>query len=213
MENMMIYDAVRSVPQNAQKAIGAGRLKGMTDINPMWRIQTLTEQFGPCGFGWTVEITDKRVIDGADGVQVAVVDAALRIKLGGEWSQPIYGTGGSAFTAKEKNGLYTSDEAFKMAYTDAISVCCKMLGFGADIYWQAGRDKYTTTQPQEIICECCGKPVTAVRRSGEVFAPETIVSRSKAKYGKAMCWACSKDAAKREMEDEPVSGVQPWEEV
>ena len=44
--------------------------------------------------------------------------------------------------AKEKNGLRMSDEAFKMAYTDALSVCCKMLGFAADIYFEKDRTKY-----------------------------------------------------------------------
>ena len=32
-----------------------------------------------------------------------------------------------------------------MALTDAISVACKALGFGADVYWQAGRSKYNPT--------------------------------------------------------------------
>ena len=52
------------------------------------------------------------------------------------------------FVAKERNGLYTSDECYKMALTDAISVACKALGFGADVYWQADRTKYTN-KPQE----------------------------------------------------------------
>lgn len=51
-DNMRIYNAVREVPKEAQKPITAGRLKGMTDINPMWRIKKLTELFGPCGVGW-----------------------------------------------------------------------------------------------------------------------------------------------------------------
>ena len=59
MDNLKIYNAVREVPKEAQKSIGGGRLKGMTDINPMWRIKTLTEQFGACGIGWYYEITDK----------------------------------------------------------------------------------------------------------------------------------------------------------
>ena len=52
MTNLDIYNKVREVPNKAKKNIGGGRLKGMTDINPMWRIKTLTEQFGPAGFGW-----------------------------------------------------------------------------------------------------------------------------------------------------------------
>ena len=35
MDNLEIYNSLRQVPQNAQKPIQAGRLKGMTDINPM----------------------------------------------------------------------------------------------------------------------------------------------------------------------------------
>ena len=51
------------------------------------------------------------------------------------------------FIAKEKNGLYTSDECFKMSLTDAISVACKSLGFAADIYWNNDRSKYD--RPEE----------------------------------------------------------------
>ena len=53
---MEIYDRIRGVPETAQKTIGGGRLKGMTDINPMWRIKTLTEVFGVAGFGWYYKI-------------------------------------------------------------------------------------------------------------------------------------------------------------
>ena len=49
MGNLDLYDKVRAVPKEAQKQISGGRLNGMTDINPMWRIKTLTEQFGVCG--------------------------------------------------------------------------------------------------------------------------------------------------------------------
>lgn len=49
---MEIYNKARVVPGEAKKPIQAGRLKGMTDINPMYRIKTLTELFGPCGVGW-----------------------------------------------------------------------------------------------------------------------------------------------------------------
>jgi len=143
MDNLEIYDAVREVPASAQKSIQGGRLKGMTDINPMWRIKALTEQFGACGIGWKYEIADKRLESGANEEVVAVVDISLYVKNDGEWSAAIPGTGGSMFVAKERNGLYTSDEAFKMALTDALSVSCKALGVGADIYWSGDRTKYS----------------------------------------------------------------------
>lgn len=141
MENMTIYDACRSVPETAKKAITAGRLKGKTDINPMWRIKRLTEQFGPCGIGWYYKPVRKWMETHGDEI-AAFVDIELYVKIGGEWSMPIAGTGGSMFAARQKDGVYVSDECYKMATTDAISVACKQLGVGADVYWDADRTKY-----------------------------------------------------------------------
>ncbi len=140
--NLKLWEQVRNVPATATKNIGGGRLKGMTDINPMWRIKTLTEQFGQCGFGWYYEIVDKRIEQGGSNEQAAFVDIKLYVKSGNEWSKGIEGTGGSSFVTKESKGLYTNDECFKMALTDAISVACKALGFGADVYWSKDNTKY-----------------------------------------------------------------------
>lgn len=160
MKNMEIYEKFRKVPKEATKPIEAGRLKGMTDINPMWRIKMLTEQFGPCGIGWYTEVLDKEVCDGAEGLRVATIDINLYVKAEDGWSKPIFGTGGSSLVAKEKAGPYTSDEAFKMAYTDALSVACKALGMAADIYFAKDRTKYTTTEQdtQEPVQEEPYKP-------------------------------------------------------
>ena len=144
-DNLNIYNDSRKVPPEAQKRIKGGRLSGMTDINPMWRIKKLTELFGPCGFGWKYEITEKVLKEGGNNEIAAFVDINLYVKYDGEWSEPIPGTGGSTFVAKESRGLHTSDECYKMALTDAISVACKSLGFGADIYWSADRTKYSNT--------------------------------------------------------------------
>lgn len=144
MQNLEFYNQVRSVPDNAQKEITGGRLKGYTDINPQWRIEKLTEQFGRCGEGWKTEITEQKVIEGANGEKVAICNINLFYKIENEWSDALVGTGGSLIIASETQGLHTNDEAFKMAYTDAISVCCKMLGFGADIYWNKDETKYSS---------------------------------------------------------------------
>jgi len=141
-DNLYIYELVREVPKNAQTPIKGGRISGYTDINPMWRLKKLTELFGPCGIGWKYEIKEKRLEQGSDNQIAAFVDIDLYFKHNGEWSEPIPGTGGSSFVAKEKGGMYTSDECFKMALTDAISVACKALGVGADIYWNEDT-KYT----------------------------------------------------------------------
>jgi hypothetical protein len=150
-ENMKIYEATRTVPNEALKKIGGGRLKGMSDINPMWRIKLLTELFGICGIGWKIEIVDQRLEQGSADQIACFVTINLYIKVDGEWSDPIPGMGGSAFVTKESSGLYTSDECFKMAYTDAISVACKSLGFAADVYYANDRTKYTKETVEEVI--------------------------------------------------------------
>jgi len=173
MDNMELYNKLRTVPTQAIKPITAGRLKGFSDINPMWRIKVLTETFGPCGFGWWYRITDKRM-EGQGAEVRAFVDIEMFVRWNGEVSQPIVGTGGASFLTQEKNGAYTSDECYKMALTDAISVAAKALGVAADIYYERDRDKYTTTEaapdaPKEPdpvtgnftpTCKDCGKTIT-----------------------------------------------------
>lgn len=144
MEKMEIYNRVRQVPDEAKKAISAGRLKGMTDINPVWRIKKLTEEFGPCGIGWWTKVTDRWTETIGDET-CAFVDLELYIKVGDEWSKPITGSGGSKLATKERSGVYVSDECYKMAETDALSVACKKLGIGADVYFSADRTKYSQT--------------------------------------------------------------------
>jgi len=146
--NLDLYNRVRKVPQEAIKSIAAGRLKGMSDINPMWRIKRLTEEFGVCGFGWKYEIIRMWNENGGNGVISSFVHINLFVKMNGEWSEAIQGIGGSSFVTNEKNGLYTSDECFKMALTDAISVACKALGMGADVYWDKDSTKYSQTSMQ-----------------------------------------------------------------
>jgi len=192
MDNLALYNKVRQVPKDAQKEIKGGRLKGMTDINPMWRIATLTEQFGVCGVGWKYEITSKYLEGSGTGEMAAFVDINLYIKQGEEWGEPIPGTGGSMFVASEKNGLYCSDECFKMALTDAISVACKALGFGADVYWNKDKTKYDKPKAEtkealppdskkELTCSDCGKPITEAEQKYSI-----------SKYGRGLCRACQK---------------------
>ena len=217
MDNLTIYNAVRKVPENAKKPIAGGPLKGKTDINPMWRIKALTEQFGPCGIGWKYEITDKRLENGANGDIAAFLDINLYVKVGDTWSDAIPGTGGNSFVGKDKNGIHTSDECFKMALTDAISVACKALGFGADVYWETDQSKYgkyneTTKRnehshaekppagkepagPQEPtgpICDMCGRVILPQTVNGRELPVADIVARSTAKYKKQLCLACAR---------------------
>ncbi len=191
-ENMELYIQLQKTPPEAQKRIAAGRLKGMTDINPMWRIKRLTEVFGPCGIGWWYEITDKRIEEGANGEKKAFVDINLFYKWNGEISQPIQGTGGSSFVSAETKGLYTSDECFKMALTDAIGISCKAIGMSADIYFQKDQSKYDLgsepqPQPQLITANDAAALTNLAQRKGVII--DDILKKYKLKELKDMPFA------------------------
>lgn len=159
MDKMTIYNAVRSVPQNAQRKIQGGHLNGKTDINPVWRIKTLTEQFGPVGFGWYTEIT-KYWIEEAAGETCAWVQLNLYVQVDGQWSKPIQGVGGSKQSGKGR-GDGINEEAYKMAETDALSVACKKMGVAADIYWEADSTKYSAAPAPAPASKAAPKPAPA----------------------------------------------------
>jgi hypothetical protein len=137
-------------PQNALKEIQAGRLKGKSDINPQWRIEALTDMFGLAGDGWFYRVANKEFVTGANGTIAVFVDIELFYKVDGGMSSPVHGSGGSMFVSDERNGLYTNDEAVKMAITDALGVACKHLGIASDVYrgFKITESKYNKTEPQ-----------------------------------------------------------------
>lgn len=145
--NLRVFNQGRSVPKSAQKEIEGGNLKGFTDINPVWRIEKLTEIFGPCGEGWYYEKIKEETKDIPNGSVLYFVDINLFYKMdNGEWSKGIFGTGGSTLvTTKTTNSgvfFYCDDDGKKKALTDAISVACKALGIAADIYYAKDETKY-----------------------------------------------------------------------
>lgn len=137
--NLFIFNKVRKVPNNALKQINAGRLKGMSDVNPVWRILAMTDTFGVCGIGWKYEITKQWTETYGNEIK-GFCNINMYVKVDGEWSDAIPGTGGASFVAMERNGAYVSDEVYKMALTDALSVAMKSIGVAADIYFSKGVD-------------------------------------------------------------------------
>ena len=129
---MSYWESWAHVAPGMLKRINGGNLNGKSDINPVWRFQALTQAFGPCGFGWTVTEVERWTDEAAGEIAVSV-KVHLRINIGGTWSEPIEGVGGSKLCGKGR-GDGINDEAWKMATTDAISVACKALGIAADVY-------------------------------------------------------------------------------
>lgn len=150
MENLSIYNKYKKVPEEALKPFDNGKFKG-TDINTMWRIKCLTEEFGPVGVGWYYDIVRTWTEPGANGDVFAFAEIALYVKINDLFSAPIRATGGNTivkFNKKYKTNE-SSDEGFKMAITDALGVACKFLGIGADVYWENDRSKYQNESENE----------------------------------------------------------------
>jgi len=196
-EPLVIYNQLKSVPQQYLKEINAGRLKGMSDIKPQWRIQKLTELFGPCGIGWKITDVEYNYFTKENET---VVNCRLKFqyKWYEEWSEPIPASGGSKISKQEINGLYVSDEAEKMAFTDALSVAGKMIGLASDIYMGYG-GKYdkdntntipvnkNTSQEQNMddnkACLNIGTPeFETVAKFVDKYPADELIRKAKTKY-------------------------------
>lgn len=151
MENLKNkpIESLRTPPSDALKKITGGRLNGKTDINPQWRIDAMNSVYGVCGFGWQWELRRVWNEPGSDNQVFAFAEVAIRIKSDDLWSEWVPGTGGSMLVEKESRGLHSSDEGYKMAITDALSVAFKFFGVGAEIYRGHEQGKYSTPPIQE----------------------------------------------------------------
>ena len=183
-DNIRFFTQVCNTPKAAQKSFNNGRFSG-TDINPMWRIKKLTEVFGPSGIGWwTQNVKYERLH--SDQTNEDMIMCSLELIYvdpeSGEQSKPVYGIGGNSFVAQRKNGPQCSDEAYKMAYTDALSIACKALGFSADIYYANDKTKYSFSE-EEDLTDLIGKIDATVsnlvanmsKEEKKAFAEERII--------------------------------------
>lgn len=140
--NTSLWQAVEKTDPSFTKQFSrGGGFKG-TATNATYLARKATEQFGPCGTGWGVQVLDEEIIEGAplllDGAVVAherihKVRAKLwyvRDGARGEVEQ----FGQTQIVGKNKNGFYTDEEAPKKSLTDAMSKCLSLLGFSADIH-------------------------------------------------------------------------------
>jgi hypothetical protein len=172
MDNLKIYNALKQPPKEALKTIQAGRLRGMSDINPQWRYKAMTEQFGVCGIGWKYEIEKVWSEPQDDGQVFAFAKINLYIRDGEKWSDVIPAIGGSMLVSKESAGLHASDEGYKMAVTDALGTAMKMLGVAADIYagmWDGAKYRDTIEAPAKPV----STPAETPQKSDGITPPQT----------------------------------------
>jgi hypothetical protein len=135
-ENLERWNRMKRPPPTLLKPIRGGRLSGKTNINPQWRDQILTEEYGPCGTGWKYTIDEVWTFNGAEGQVFAFANVSLYVKEADEWSAPITMVGGDMLIEIQAGKLYHNDEAFKMAITDGLGKAAAKIGVAADVYME-----------------------------------------------------------------------------
>lgn len=154
--NLTLWQAVEKTdPQYTKPFSRGGGFRG-TATNATYLAKKATEVFGPMGIGWGVEILDEAIMEGApldaqgNHEKIHKVRVKLWYKLGEERGEVVQ-FGQTTFVGRNRNGLFTDEEAPKKSLTDAMSKCLSLLGFSADIHLGRFDDnKYVNDLQQEF---------------------------------------------------------------
>lgn len=138
-KNLNLWNKVSRVPGEHLKPFNNGKFAG-TAIKPLWFTKTMTEMFGPCGTGWFIDKPEYQLVDAGESKMVYCT-LGVWVKDG----QRVYGVGGD-FAVRNGKG---DDEAFKKAYTDALTNALVKFGVAADVHmglWDG--NKYVEQKPE-----------------------------------------------------------------
>lgn len=109
-----------------------------TAIKPIWNIARLTEHFGPMGVGWGTEEPKFNIIDTGNGGEIMVYCVLQCWYIDPEAPEGdrgiVWGIGGDRVASKRSGAMFSNDEAYKMAYTDALMNAFMRVGMSADVY-------------------------------------------------------------------------------
>ena len=145
-DNLKLWESVEKTDPKYTKGFSkAGGFSG-TAINATYLIRKATALWGPMGGAWGPEVVDDRYVTGGEGIIIHVLRINLRHPHG---SVPSYGQ--TTFVGKNKNGVFTDEEAPKKSLTDATTKALSMLGFSADVFLGLYDDnKYVNDRKQEF---------------------------------------------------------------
>ena len=185
MSNMRYWDVLgKTDPKETKQFTRSGGFKG-TAIKPMWANKRMTEQFGPAGSGWGSDRPEFHVVPAGDEIMV-YCNVALWYKENDNTAPSyVHGVGGDKVVVKTKNGLQSDDEAFKKAYTDALSNAMKFIGVGADVHMGLFDDsKYVQEMREEFSEPKQGKEI-----QNSTPPPKTISKAQRDSFIKAVQYA------------------------
>lgn len=132
-DNAALWNILKRTDPKATKPFQrSGGFRG-TQIDPAWRLQMMTEVFGPVGYGWGFEQVEWTIAERMIFICARVwisdpADRERKFYTGPQW-------GGTEIVRVSRDGKERpDDESFKMSMTDAIGKCFLQLGLAADIY-------------------------------------------------------------------------------
>jgi hypothetical protein len=204
MTNTAIWDALgKTDPDQTKKFSRSGGFKG-TAVKPMWVYHRLTEQFGAVGMGWGHGKPDFQVVLGADGEVLVYCTVEC---WHSDRSNTFHGVGGDKVVAKNKNGLFSDDEAFKKAFTDAVMNAFKSVGVAADVHMGLhDDDKYVSDTRREFAQ--AGKPKAAVITDDQRTELMTLFDHLAVPVAEFLAVGKIKDL--RELEATRFDGAKSW---
>tara|TARA_R110000868_G_scaffold211349_5_gene461430 strand:- start:559 stop:1224 length:666 start_codon:yes stop_codon:yes gene_type:complete len=154
MSNKALWNSVSKTDPRAVKPITGKTYKGNSP-KPYWLIERATEEFGPIGIGWGVDVKSERFerLGEFDVLHVAVV--SVWYFRDGVRSQTFDQMGGTkAAYMSSKGSLIVDEDAGKKSVTDGMVKCLSMIGFAGDIF--SGRwddSKYVEETAAEFIAK------------------------------------------------------------
>ena len=160
-ENTKLWDLLgRTDPKHTKPFTRGGGFKG-TAIKPMFSYLRMTEEFGPCGKGWGVGEPTFQVVPGAESELLVYCTASVWYRHEDAECR-VFGVGGDKIVNKFAGGLKSDDEAFKKAFTDAVTNALKLIGVGADVHMGLFDDnKYVNTMREEFADTPASTPAPA----------------------------------------------------
>lgn len=158
-ENLRHWNALsKTDPKHTKEFQRAGGFRG-TAIKPIYAYQKMTEHFGPCGLGWGMDKPEFEVVEAA-GETLVFCTLPVWYALTENAQCYIFGVGGDKVTSKRKDGtVVADDEAFKKAYTDALTNALVKIGVSADVHMGMFEDnKYVSALKKEFAEEPASPP-------------------------------------------------------
>jgi len=186
-------------PKHTKGFSRSGGFKG-TAIKPMYSFHRMTEEFGPCGQGWGVNQPSFQVVPGTEGEVLVYCTVSV---WHADRANLVFGVGGDKAVVKYSSGLKSDDEAFKKAFTDAITNALKLIGVGADVHMGLFDDsKYVNDLKQELagkaevaVIEKVENAVTLVERNSFMVECREAIAQFQDADQLATWW--SSDAQKK----------------